>query len=242
MKAASNDVLDVLLALFFDSPNVELLAQRLVHDETLIPGQPTGVFLFSVTAQSELKFLGGFGDSKLSSMPKVSIWDEHPISAAVRQRGVVKHKATPAFDENCLCLPLIRGKVPNGAIAIQYKQLPSDDEDSSALSTLISMGGYFLALQGLSIGKVSLATGESPVMPEELSTRQLEILKLIGDGLNNADIAQRVLVSESTVRQETIKIYRILQVSNRHEAMMKGRALELISSPVALPPPPPRNI
>jgi ATP/maltotriose-dependent transcriptional regulator MalT len=51
---------------------------------------------------------------------------------------------------------------------------------------------------------------------------------LIGDGLNNSEISHRVLVSGSTVRQDTIKIYRLLGVGNRHEVMVKGRAIGLI--------------
>lgn len=230
METTSASAVESLLGIFFDSDNVELLSQRLIHEFELLPGQPTGVFVFTVTARSELKYLGGFGSSSLTALGEISIWDEHPLCQAVRTRKPIEHKSTAALSENLICVPLTRGKVPNGVMVLQYRELPSKTEEDPVWSSITNMGGYFLALQGLALGKVSASTGESAAMPEELSTRQLEILKLIGDGLNNAEIAQKVLVSESTVRQETIKIYRILQVANRHEAMMKGRALGLIPS------------
>ena len=50
----------------------------------------------------------------------------------------------------------------------------------------------------------------------------------MGDGLTNADIGHRVLLSESTVRQETIRIYRALGVTGRMEAVAKARSFGLI--------------
>ncbi len=73
---------------------------------------------------------------------------------------------------------------------------------------------------------------------EEITTRQVSILGLMADGLTNAEIAGKVLLSESTVRQETIRIYRALAVSGRLEAVAKARALGLISK---ISPPPRRS-
>jgi ATP/maltotriose-dependent transcriptional regulator MalT len=50
----------------------------------------------------------------------------------------------------------------------------------------------------------------------------------MGDGMTNAEISTKVLLSESTVRQETIRIYRALAVPGRQEAVAKARALGLI--------------
>gem|GEM_PF-831151 len=52
-----------------------------------------------------------------------------------------------------------------------------------------------------------------------LSERQLQILGLMAKGLTNGQIAARVGFSESTVRQETMAIYRFLNVGGRHEAV-----------------------
>ena len=51
-----------------------------------------------------------------------------------------------------------------------------------------------------------------------LSARQHRVLELIHDGRTNALIAKELGFSESTVRQETIRIYEKLEVSGRREA------------------------
>ena len=52
----------------------------------------------------------------------------------------------------------------------------------------------------------------------ELSTRQREILKLVVEGLSNAEIARRLYLSESTIKQHLRAIYKVLGVRNRTEA------------------------
>lgn len=51
-----------------------------------------------------------------------------------------------------------------------------------------------------------------------LSARQQEILELVVDGLSNAEIAKRLYLSESTVKQHLRGAYKLLGVSNRTEA------------------------
>lgn len=51
-----------------------------------------------------------------------------------------------------------------------------------------------------------------------LSSRQREILWFVADGLSNAQIAQRVFLSESTVKQYLHAAYKLLGVGNRTEA------------------------
>lgn len=60
---------------------------------------------------------------------------------------------------------------------------------------------------------------EDPRAVRALSDRQTMILGLMAKGLTNGQIAARVGFSESTVRQETMAIYRFLNVGGRHEAV-----------------------
>lgn len=53
---------------------------------------------------------------------------------------------------------------------------------------------------------------------EMLSARQREILKLVDEGLTNAQIAKRLFLTESTVKQHLRAAYKVLGVSNRTEA------------------------
>jgi DNA-binding NarL/FixJ family response regulator len=51
-----------------------------------------------------------------------------------------------------------------------------------------------------------------------LSNRQREILDLVGEGLTNGEIAKRLFLTESTVKQHLRGAYKALGVSNRTEA------------------------
>lgn len=55
--------------------------------------------------------------------------------------------------------------------------------------------------------------------PSVLTDRQMQILQLMAKGLTNSQIAKRVGFSESTVRQETMVIYRYFGVGGRREAV-----------------------
>ncbi len=55
--------------------------------------------------------------------------------------------------------------------------------------------------------------------PTALSERQARILGLMAKGLTNSQISKRVGFSESTVRQETMAIYRYFGVGGRREAV-----------------------
>jgi DNA-binding NarL/FixJ family response regulator len=63
-----------------------------------------------------------------------------------------------------------------------------------------------------------LITQEEPADLHNLTARQHEILRLVAEGLTNAQIAQRLFLSEFTVKQHLRAAYKTLGVKNRTEA------------------------
>jgi DNA-binding NarL/FixJ family response regulator len=61
-----------------------------------------------------------------------------------------------------------------------------------------------------------------------LTHRQQEVLQRMANGKTNAQIAVDLILSESSIRQETVKIYRALGVATRLEAAQKGLNLGLV--------------
>ena len=63
---------------------------------------------------------------------------------------------------------------------------------------------------------------------DPLSERELEILQLIGDGLSNREVSERLFIALDTVKGHNRNIYQKLQVKRRTEAVARARELGLI--------------
>jgi LuxR family maltose regulon positive regulatory protein len=63
---------------------------------------------------------------------------------------------------------------------------------------------------------------------EPLSERELEILRLVTDGLSNRQISERLFISLSTVKGHNRNIFDKLQVKRRTEAVARARELGMI--------------
>lgn len=61
-----------------------------------------------------------------------------------------------------------------------------------------------------------------------LSNRETEILALLATGTTNREMAQRLFISESTVKTHLVHIYSKLGVDNRTAAMATARAENLL--------------
>ena len=63
---------------------------------------------------------------------------------------------------------------------------------------------------------------------DPLSTRELEVLRLITQGLSNQEISERLFRALSTVKWHNQKIFDKLQVQSRTEAIVRARELNLV--------------
>jgi len=61
-----------------------------------------------------------------------------------------------------------------------------------------------------------------------MTPRELEILELIAKGLSNREIAERVFVSENTVKTHSSRVFEKLGAKRRTQAVQLGKELGLI--------------
>ena len=64
---------------------------------------------------------------------------------------------------------------------------------------------------------------------EPLTTRELDILQLIAEGLSNKKIAERLVITLGTVKWYNNQIFNKLNVTNRTQAVARARDLNLLS-------------
>jgi predicted ATPase/DNA-binding CsgD family transcriptional regulator len=65
------------------------------------------------------------------------------------------------------------------------------------------------------------------LLVEPLTERELEVLRLIAEGLSNIEIAERLFVGVSTVKKHINHIYGKLGVESRTQALLRAQALNL---------------
>jgi predicted ATPase/DNA-binding CsgD family transcriptional regulator len=77
---------------------------------------------------------------------------------------------------------------------------------------------------------------ENPITPllssppaDPISVRELEILRLLADGLNSREIANQLVLSVGTIRWYLKQIYSKLDVHSRSQAIARARELELLA-------------
>ena len=103
-----------------------------------------------------------------------------------------------------------------------------------ALTTLDRLGARPAAaltrrqLRDLGVQRVPRRPREEVVQnPAGLTVRQVEIVRLLADGLANADIAKRLVLSPRTVDHHVAAVLQKLHVHSRHDAAAEARRLGL---------------
>jgi len=65
-------------------------------------------------------------------------------------------------------------------------------------------------------------------LPEPLSDRELDVLRLVSDGLSNREIGNKLGLSEGTVKNYVTSVLQKIGVRDRTQAALRGRELGII--------------
>jgi DNA-binding CsgD family transcriptional regulator len=98
---------------------------------------------------------------------------------------------------------------------------------TSELISFFETVGGIIALQQSKLNDAEFSETEHEIMKRYglFTRRQRDVIHLISDGLTNIQIANELGFSESTIRQETMRIYEILGATGRADAIRMYRNL-----------------
>lgn len=80
----------------------------------------------------------------------------------------------------------------------------------------------------ITIERTSFKRDDAALKKLNLSKREFEILLLINDGLSNGNIAERLFLSEHTIKKHISNLYFKMDVERRTEAVKKAKQLQII--------------
>ena len=192
-----------------------------------------GSELLLVSQDATLKTLAYFGPPLTARGDVISLWDPGLISEASRSNRVTKGKfRDPETDEDVFvyCYPCSSLTQTVGMIVLLKNQEFDVELEEQDQITLALVGALWLEKVG--VWSFEERQGSAEASPEDLTDRQLSILQQISEGKTNAEIAVNLFLSQSTIRQETIKIYTSLSVSGRSEATKRAFHLGLVDGDI----------
>lgn len=138
-------------------------------------------------------------------------------------------------------LSLLRREAPGVPVAVFsgqdapiYRQLAREAEVEGFLSKSMQPAALVEAVKLLLAGRRffddqadrSRTAGEPRVRPK-LSPKQERVLCCLMEGLSNKEIAQKLDLSERTVKMHLTSVYHVLGVSTRSQAILVGQTLDL---------------
>ena len=211
----------------------------------------------TIEPDATLRVVGHFGlsNADVEAIGAPSLWDRLPGAAAIRQRAPL---VLPTSDAVIAAFPAMRESWPVGHALVDAPLLTVSSVVGSVFvqfeaegTTVASAAQVLEALTDVYVlylmahAHVESQQAEAPgigstrastptestttdVSVRSFSRRQRLILEYLSDGLTYDQIAARIGYSHSTVRMELMRMYRVLGVSSRRDAIAVARRLGLV--------------
>lgn len=210
---------------------VSELCKKLVHSG-VNTGQGVGSYLYLLDNKGQIVQLGGYGVNPLPSDQIFSTWEDNLLARSISNNGLAHQKLDhQGNDLHLYAIPILKGDTPLGSALFCQREKMAEfpKEVNLAMAQVL---GLWLISTGLA-NSLSTSPRNGEASPEALTDRQLKIIEAMSFGKTNAEIAQELILSESSIRQETVKIYKALGVGSRSEAVKRALHLGILRAQVS---------
>lgn len=162
------------------------------------------------------------------------LWYPDPVDV---KEAVGDSRLTPQGTDGLIVMPITHVGVPHQVVVLSFAApLPSNPASEpfvNAVRSLLELHTGATEVVRSKPSVRSLETRGATVSAEDLdlSERQMRILSMMARGRTNRSIAAELGFSESTVRQETLRLYRALEVNSRTDAVAVATRIGLLDTP-----------
>lgn len=181
-------------------------------------------------ADDSLEFLGeyGFDAGKVGQTFPSDIWRSWDSDEALIALG--KNSEPWNSSKNLLMIQLRERGAVHGYLVIRFSNPVADTEsvEEVARNYAVALGLYLSLVHEPGSASARSIVERIETGSEQLTPRQVSILRGMVEGKTNHELANELGFSVSTIRHETMRIYQALSVSDRKEAAKKAVSLALI--------------
>ena len=229
-----------MLSYLAGKPTLDDVAQFLVLD-AFREHKPRAALISVFDSSGNVTAAGSFGlpSDVVRALRRMSLWDRSPSVDAIRDgeplilndRQLLLNQY-PWLENHegllnpTMVWPLTLGTQRLGSLQLQFAEPISPPSITPVFSATAPILGLYVSLRSAPQAAAPEPEKrnhhprhENGEVETELSPRQVRILHLLAEGLTNPQIAARIGFSDSTVRQETMAIYRFLGADGRREAV-----------------------
>ncbi len=177
-----------------------------------------------------LEFLGeyGFDAGKAKQTFPSEVWRSWENDEALIALG--KNAEPWNRAKNLLMIQLRERGAIHGYLVIRFSESITDTAhvEEIARNYAVALGLYLSLLHQPSGSASRVLQDRGDTSSDQLTPRQISILRGMVEGKTNHELANELGFSVSTIRHETMRIYQALSVSDRKEAAKKALSLSLI--------------
>lgn len=207
------------------------------------PFGANSAFLVECQADGDLLVFGSFGLSRIANRSVIPLSSKIPVAVAVKSGTALSQTGAdweshcalglvPSANDllenlDCLTIPLSSMGLVAGALQINFDSQVAGIVDNPGVHEVLQAAANSL-LSGRAHSSQLGHKRPHDESSQDPTERQVGVLAGLAEGLTYFQIARKLLISESTAKQEASKLFRKLQVASRSEAVRVGSTRGLI--------------